>query len=130
MNTELQVLAASVLLGIVHLLVTAGAITRQRGVAWNIGARDATPPPLTGMAARLNRSWENFKETYPFFVAAILLAHATESVSSLGQIGALAYLGCRVIYIPIYVFGVNGVRSLIWGISLLGIVALVFDAIF
>ena len=51
-------------------------MTLQRGLRWNAGPRDEPMPPLTGVAGRLSRALRNFLETFPFFAAAVLIAHA------------------------------------------------------
>ena len=56
MPIELKMLAWSVALGLVHVLLGAALITHQRGLRWNVGARDAVLPPLTGAAARVDRA--------------------------------------------------------------------------
>ena len=51
MPVELKMLAWSIALGLVHVLVGAALTTHQRGLKWNVGARDAALPPLTGVAS-------------------------------------------------------------------------------
>jgi uncharacterized MAPEG superfamily protein len=72
---ELQLLAAAVLVGLVHLLWAAAAAQPQRGLKWNVGSRATTPVILTGMAGRLERAFANFRETFPLFAAAVLGAY-------------------------------------------------------
>jgi hypothetical protein len=71
---ELTILALATLLGLVQLLVAGRVNNGQRGLAWNLGARDAEPPPVSAVAGRLERASRNFMESFPFFVAAVLLA--------------------------------------------------------
>ena len=121
MRQEIFVLFLSVILGIVQVLLAAAASTKQRGAKWNMSSRDSTMPPLTGVAARLDRALQNFKETFPFFVAAIVVVVATETADKISEVSAWIYLLARIIYIPCYTFNITGVRSLIWLSSLLGI---------
>ena len=69
MPIELKMLAWSVALGLVHVLLGAARTTHQRGLRWNVGARDAVLPPVTGVAARVDRALRNFLETFPFWVS-------------------------------------------------------------
>ena len=56
MFNELQILAWACLLGIAQLLLAAQFSTKQRGMEWNISARDTKAPELTGIAGRLDRA--------------------------------------------------------------------------
>jgi uncharacterized MAPEG superfamily protein len=117
---ELQLLAAAVLVGLVHLLWAAAAAQPQRGLKWNVGPRDE-PVVLTGMAGRLERAFANFRETFPLFAAAVLVAYLGGRLGMLSAHGAVLYVGARAIYIFLYAFGVPVARSLAWLASLIGI---------
>ena len=43
MPVEIQVLAWSILLGVVQLFIAAALMTQQRGLKWNASARDGRP---------------------------------------------------------------------------------------
>jgi uncharacterized MAPEG superfamily protein len=122
MTTELNLLAASVVLGAFQLVAAAGLANGvQRGLAWGMGSRDEPKPPLTGMAGRLDRAFRNFLETFPFFAAAVLVAHTAGRHNALTFWGAELYFWGRVAYVPIYASGVFFIRSLVWGVALVGI---------
>lgn len=122
MTPELKYLSFSVVLGMAQLMLAASAATQQRGVAWNLSARDAKLPELTGVAGRLDRAFNNFKETFPFFLAAIFLVSILKVENTTSALGAQLYFFGRVLYVPLYATGTPVVRSLVWGVSLLGIV--------
>ena len=121
MAFELQMLGVAIVIGLVHLLWAAAAAQPQRGLKWNVGPRD-TPIELTGMAGRLQRAFANFRETFPFFAAAVLVAYLCGRLGTLTTCGAALYVGARAVYIFLYAFGVPFVRSLVWLVSLIGIV--------
>lgn len=120
MPVEIQMLAWSVLLGVVQLFIAAALMTRQRGLKWNAGARDGSPPPLTGVAGRADRAFRNFLETFPFFAAAALAVVATGTGDSVTALGAHLFFWARLAYVPLYLAGIPYVRSAVWGASLLG----------
>ena len=120
MAFELQMLAAAVVLGLVHVMWAATAAQPQRGLKWNVGPRD-TPVELTGMAGRLQRASANFRETFPFFAAAVLVAYLGGRLGTLTTYGAVLYVGARAVYILLYAFGVPVVRSLVWLASMVGL---------
>ena len=117
---ELQLLAAAVLVGLVQLLWAAAAAQPQRGLKWNVGPRDE-PVILTGMAGRLERAFANFRETFPLFAAAVIVTYLSGRIGYLTAHGALLYVAARVVYAPLYAFGVPFVRSFVWLLSLIGL---------
>ncbi|MBX9402162.1 MAPEG family protein [Lysobacter sp. BMK333-48F3] len=121
MSVELQMLAWSIALGIVHLLVNAGFMTAQRGLRWNAGARDGTPEPLTGVAARMERAWRNFLETFALFAAAVLAVQAAGRGSDETALGAHLYFWARLVYVPVYAAGIPYLRSAVWAVALWGL---------
>lgn len=118
---ESTALALSALLGIAHIILAAQGSNRQRGLRYNGGPRDAPVPPLDGIPGRLERAQRNFNETFPLF-AALLVAAIALGISDWRTLwGAWLYLGARVVYLPLYAFGVFLWRSLAWNLALLGI---------
>jgi uncharacterized MAPEG superfamily protein len=120
---ELQMVGAAVVIGLFHLMAVAVVGDRQRGLTWSAGARD-TPIPLTGVGGRLERAAANFRETFPLFAAAVLIATLADRLGPLTSVGALLYVGGRVAYLPLYAFGVPWLRSAVWFVSLFGIIAI------
>lgn len=118
---ELTILALAVVLGLLQLLVAARANNGQRGIAWNAGARDGVPPPVSAVAGRLERAYRNFMETFPFFAVAVIIADVSGRLSWFTMLGAFVYLGARLVYWPLYAFGVPGVRTLVWLVSMIGL---------
>lgn len=126
MSVELQMLAWSIALGIVHLLVNAGFMTAQRGLRWNASARDGTPEPLTGVAARMERAWRNFLETFALFAAAVLAVQAAGRGSDETALGAQLYFWARLVYVPVYAAGIPYLRSAVWAVALWGLLKLLW----
>lgn len=126
--TELVVLTWGCILAFVHILVAVQAKTRQYGTKWNVSARDEDLPPLNPVAGRLARAQANFFETFPIFIAAVILA-LTVGTTDGTKLGAWLWLGGRVAYLPLYAFGVPLVRSVAWIVSLAGIVMVLMPAL-
>ena len=121
---ELLLLAWAVVIGVVQLLWAAVAARRQQNLKWASGPRDE-PMPITGVAARLDRAFRNFMETFPLFAVAILAAAAMGKFGPLTLWGAGLYVAMRAVYVPIYASGVPRIRSLVWMISLVGLLMVV-----
>jgi uncharacterized MAPEG superfamily protein len=129
MTTELLMLALSVVLGFVHIIVSAIATTHQYGSKWNLSTRDDPMPPLHGIAGRLQRAQHNFLETFPLFAVAVLIADATNRHGWMAIWGSQLYFYARVLYLPLYAAGIPVVRTLVWTVATLG-VAMVLLALF
>ncbi len=127
-TTELTLLAWTLVLTVVHILVTASARTRETGLQYNAGARDAAGPPVGVITARLRRAQANLFETLPLFAAAVLIAHVAGREGALTTGGCWLYLLGRIAYVPLYALGVPMVRSVVWVASMVGLV-MVFVAI-
>jgi uncharacterized MAPEG superfamily protein len=122
MTTELQMLAWTLVLAFVQILLFDVARTRQYGLKWNTGPRDEDMPPLSAQAQRLSRAQANLFETLPLFAGFILIAHVAGLNNANTALGAQIYFWGRVAYVPLYAFGVRQVRSLVWLVSLVGLV--------
>lgn len=125
MTFELTLLAWTLVLALVQILLAAASRTRDFGMEWNAGPRDETPGKVSPLSGRLHRAQSNLFETLPLFAAAVLIAHVAARDGALTHWGAVLYLVGRVVYLPLYAFGVPKVRSLAWGVSLVGLVMII-----
>jgi uncharacterized MAPEG superfamily protein len=121
MPVELIGLVASVALGIVHIVLASHSASLQRSYRWTAGARDAEMPPLRGVAGRLSRASANYLETFPYFGLLALAVYAAGAGGATSTWGVWLYLLGRVLYLPLYAFGVFLVRSIAWNVATLGI---------
>lgn len=122
MTWELKILAWTLVLAFVQILLFDFARTGQYGLKWNTGARDETDlPPLSAQAGRLKRAQDNLFETLPLFIAAVLIAHVADRNGVLTHWGTAIYLAGRIVYVPLYAFGVKQIRSLVWLVSIVGL---------
>ena len=121
MTTELTLLAWTVVLALVQIGLASVLRTRDYGMQWNAGPRDEAMPPVGKLTGRLVRAQENMFETLPLFIAVVLIAHAAGREGRLTALGAELYFWARVVYLPLYAFGVPYVRSLAWVASLVGL---------
>jgi uncharacterized MAPEG superfamily protein len=129
MTTELMVLAWGSILAIVHIFAAVRVKTRQYGTKWNLGPRDEDLPPPEPIVGRMARAQANFFETFPVFAAAVLIVSVAHLTDRWTAIGAWMWLGARIVYLPLYAFGVRGLRSLAWVVALAGIVMVLAPAI-
>ena len=119
----LKLLGIAVIVGLAHLFWGALAARRQQGLKWARGPRDE-PMPVNGMAARLERAFANFRETFPLFAAALISVVLAGKTGPIPYWGAVVYVAGRALYLPSYAFAF-GARTFIWMASTLGLVAVV-----
>jgi uncharacterized MAPEG superfamily protein len=122
MTTELTLLAWTLVLALVQIMLTANLRTAETGIQYNASARDGEAPPPRPVTARLQRAQANLFETLPLFIGAVLIAHVSGSEGDLTLWGCWMYLIARIVYIPLYAAGIPYVRSLVWLVSLAGLV--------
>ena len=121
LTPELTVLGWSLVLFLAHMVVQSTTALRDRGAAFNAGPRD-DPKPLGRIAARAERAFANYKETWPVFAALALGLAVTSRSGGLAATGAWIWLAARVVYLPLYVLGVPYLRSLCWAVAAAGLV--------
>jgi uncharacterized MAPEG superfamily protein len=122
MTLELKMLAWTLVLAFVQIILFDVARTGQYGLKWNTSPRDEAMPPLSARAERLSRAQANLFETLPLFMGAILIGHVAGVQTAQTALGAQIYFWGRVVYVPLYAFGVPQVRSLVWLVSLAGLI--------
>ena len=130
MTVELWMLAASVVLGMIHLIASSHLISWQRGYRWTASSREEAVSPLYGLPHRVDQATTNFLETFPFFAALVLIAHAINHHSALTIWGVHLYFWARLGYLVAAAIGLGLVRSLVcWNTAFAGL-ALLFVALF
>ena len=130
MTPELTMLACTLVLALLQILLPALLRTLETGPQYTMGARDSAGPPVGKVTGRLQRAQANLFETLPLFAAAVLIAHVTAQESALTLYGAALYLAARVLYLPLYAFGVPVVRTLVWCVSIAGLLMLFWAILF
>jgi len=126
MPVEIKIAAFGALLLLVHIFAAVHLKTKQYGRAWNVGARDEALPPLNPVAARLARAQANFQETFAIAIVALLGVVIAGRTSSWTAIGGWIWLGARIIYLPLYGFGVPVWRTATFAVSIAGLVIVIW----
>ena len=93
MTTELWLSVASIILGLVQLIVASHLISFQYGYRWTASSREEAVPPLRGLANRVDQATTNFLETFPFFATLVFVAHVTH------HHGLLTLWGCTPVFL-------------------------------
>jgi uncharacterized MAPEG superfamily protein len=120
----------SVLLLLAHILLQGQFATKELGLGWNAGPRDGNRKPEGQLAGRAERASFNFRETYPAFVLLVLGLAISGEDSWLGLTGGWLWFAARVVYYPLYLAGIPFIRSLVWLVSLVGLLMMLGALLF
>ncbi|MEM7290324.1 MAG: MAPEG family protein [Pseudomonadota bacterium] len=123
MSIELQYLIFAVFLLILQMIFQVGAGFLANGLLGLAGSRD-DEILAEGVGGRFERAYYNMLETFPVFAALVLVIQITESWTSTSALAVQLYFWGRVAYIPAYIIGIPFLRTLIWFVSMIGIVLL------
>jgi uncharacterized MAPEG superfamily protein len=128
-SIEIQMLCWAAGLGLVQLVIATTLATKDQGLAYNMSARDLPAPPVSQLGARMLRAFGNFRETFVYFAVAVLVVTALGKANASSALGAQIYFWARLIYVPIYAAGIPMIRTLIWTVSVVGLVMVLLAAV-
>lgn len=126
MTSDLWALVATLGLAIVQITMQSIATLRQAGPVWVAGPRDE-PREITGLSGRIVRAHRNLLEIFPQFVAALFVVHAAGMNGPCAVLGAWAFFISRCLYVPAYLWGPPGLRSVFWQGAQIGILVILLD---
>ena len=118
----LTLLAWSVVLLLVQMVMQSGAAILEHGLTYALSAQDEERDVEGLYAARIGRAFYNLLETFPVFIALTLALALTGKTGGTGLLGAQIWFWARVAYVPIYIVGIPVVRTLVWAVSVVGLV--------
>ena len=120
MTTELTLLVWASGLTLAQAMLAAVGGNLQKGVPVMAGNRD-DPPRFTGWVGRAYRAHRNMLENVVLFAILVLAAQAAGRTNDQTRLGAELFFWARVAYVPCYVIGLPGVRSVVWFVSAAGL---------
>ena len=128
MTPDLNMLVWAAALALVQMFVAVAGAQLQLGLPMLAGNRESLPE-VTGWAGRAQRAHRNLLESLVVFAIVILAAYVAGRANETTALGADLFLSGRVAYAIIYILGIPWLRTLVWAVSVAGIV-LVFSQLF
>ncbi len=122
--SETSYIILSVALFFGMILVQSLVSIKHHGLVPLAGARDEMKAP-TFLLERMKRANQNMIEAMVMFVPLTLIVIHTDQLSMSTAVGAAMFFWGRLVYAPLYWFGVSWFRTVAWGVSMAGI-ALMF----
>ncbi|MGR3510542.1 MAG: MAPEG family protein [Sulfitobacter sp.] len=111
--TETTILASYGLLIMITILLQVLGGAQQLSIGYLLSSRDETRT-LKGMTARLKRALDNSIVAMTLFAPAILILVALDRTSPSTLLAAQVFLVARIVYVPMYAFGIPALRTLAW----------------
>jgi len=68
------------------------------------------------------RAQANFEETFPITIVALLGVVLANRTSPSTALGGWIWLGARIVYLPLYAAGIPVIRTIVFVISMVGLV--------
>ena len=112
-----NILVLSSLLVIIQITIPMliDLLAKKTNLNYLFSSRDKTTENSI-LAQRAIRALKNLLETFPIFVGLTLLSIIKDIDNS--SI-AFLWLMSRVIYVPVYIYGINYLRTALWAVSLI-----------
>ena len=125
MTTELWMLVWTALLCLlIPTVYVVGLAQVPGGLAWGLGNRDtALEFPL--WVARARRAHANLVENLAPFAIVVLTAHVAGEGNATTSLGATLFFWARVAHFLVYAAGIPYVRTLAFGIAIIGEIMIV-----
>jgi uncharacterized MAPEG superfamily protein len=121
MTPDLSLLVWTVVLTFVQVVIAAAGANAEVGLPTLAGNREDVPP-IAGWAGRAQRAHRNMLENLPLFIALVLVAHIANRANGTSVLGEQLFFWARLVYAIVYIIGIPWVRTLLWGISVIGMI--------
>ncbi len=121
MTPDLSWLVWTIVLAFVQVVIAAAGANAEVGLPTLAGNREDLPP-ITGWAGRAQRAHRNMLENLPLFIALVLVAHIAGRTNGTSLLGEQLFFWARLVYAIVYIIGIPWVRTLLWGISVVGMI--------
>lgn len=121
MTAETLIFVLTIVVGLIHIGVLGAYTVPAYGFGQLMGSRDNMGGADNIGLQRAMRANNNFRETAPWALSLLVLVQVTGDAGTATAVGGWLYLVSRLIYIPCYLYGLNPWRTIVWTVSLLGI---------
>jgi uncharacterized MAPEG superfamily protein len=126
MSLELKMLVWSAALATAQMLVALLFAIAQVGLLPLVGNRDSLPA-LEGWAGRAQRAHRNMLESLVIFAILVITAQFVGKTNASTALAVQLFFWSRLAYAPVYVIGIPGLRTALWGVSFAGLVQLLMQ---
>src|SRR5271163_2799551 len=126
MSTDLTLLVWPVGLALVQSDIAVLGAQMQVGLPALAGSRE-TLPPLTSSADRAARAHRNMVENLVLVAALVLVAQVSVKANGMTALGSELFFWARLVYVPVFLIGIPWVRTVVWAVSVVGLVLIFIE---
>ena len=123
MSIDLKLLIWSVALALVQMVIAVIGAQMQVGLPPLVGNRENLPA-MSGWAGRAQRAHRNVLESIVMFAILVLVANVTGKANAMTALGSELFFWSRLAYAAIYLAGIPWIRTIAWGVSLVGLLVI------
>jgi len=128
MKPELTLLVCAVALTVVQMLIAVVGAMLQAGLPALAGNREGMHEPA-GWAGRAARAHRNMLENLVLFAALVLVVSVAGRSNGMTVLGAQLFVWGRLAYAVVYLLGLPWLRTLVWVLSMIGLVLMFLQVI-
>jgi uncharacterized MAPEG superfamily protein len=128
MQTSLVYSAVLTLVMVLIAGVGKGQYWTMSGLIFGAGNRDNYPEQVP-WAGRADRAAKNMMESMLIFVSLVAAAQGMGVSNDATTLGATLFFWARLVYFPVYVAGIEWVRTGVWAVGLVGLVIIMLELI-
>jgi len=121
MTPDLKLLVWSTALTLIQAIIPMFGALQRVGLPTLAGNR-AGLPPLEGWAGRAQRAHRNMLENLVLFAALVLVAQIAGKANPTTALGAALFFWARLAYAAVYLAGIPWLRTVVWAVSVVGLV--------
>ncbi|WOJ90208.1 MAPEG family protein [Methylocapsa polymorpha] len=121
MTIELKLLVWTVALAFAQMLIAVVGAAQEVGIEELAGNREYTPK-LTGWAERARKGHLNILENLALFAPLVLVAQIAGRTNETTALGAEIFFFARLLYVFVFAAGVPYLRTLVWTVSVIGLI--------
>ena len=121
MSPDLKYLLYSTILAFAQVLFAATFANQSVGLTTLAGNREGLGE-MAGIAGRARRAHLNMMENMVVFGALVLIAAAAGKANANTALGAMIFFWARLVYAIVYLIGVPWLRTVVWFVSVIGMV--------
>jgi len=121
MSPDLKYLLYSTILAFVQVVIAATFANQSVGLSTLAGNREGLTE-MTGIAGRAKRAHLNMIENMALFSALVLIAAVAGKANANTALGATIFFWARLVYAVVYLIGVPWLRTVVWFVSVIGMV--------
>lgn len=128
MTVEILSIAVLCVILLLTTFVQGSLVPLTHGFRWGLGSRN-DPVVETAVQGRFARCVQNQIEAICIYVPITAIVVFLDRTSELSAVASWLVIVGRALFVPFYVFGVFGLRSVAYGVATVGLLMMAFSLV-